>query len=516
MMKSLTFSLLQVITIMFAMMACRGTHQEHSRDLVVVEQTDSVAGPDGLMVRFTLDVPVNGPQALADSVMAFLNNEMYRSCECCVHFEEEIQSFRPEKVFTLDGERFLCQYMEKYKELIQDSFESTAFGLTAKLEAQTETFVTYGLEYFHCGASCGSEKYYYTFDKHDGRQIKGIISHERLMQFFDDYPEYRGLRGDPWMGWPDWEFTQEHEFIDTDYGLCHDHLALVISGVGNHYLLMNVPYGQILSYLYPEVQKMVEDMGEVIYPTEEPCRSEDGEVWMEVDTANCTLLGYINAAGGPLVDTLMRYDPELEIYPKCVHSISADEGKTVFLLIYSRGHLLYCDEAMTYAIEENRLKPKKLFVLEKERDSAISCMWYDQPLEASGGFPFDELDENRFGLHYDWHTKRLYYPILESHDPDSEFANTSCLRYTGRFEVFQFNGKEFVQTDDDGAWWLNKDLRNYKRIVSNKRISDGIEQIDLMPDGTFRRSFWKGAKTLDDLRKKPDEVIVRNQMAFEE
>lgn len=49
-------------------------------------------------------------------------------------------------------------------------------------------------------------------------------------------------------------------------------------------------------------------------------------------------------------------------------------------------------------------------------------------------------------------------------------------------------------------------MRNYKRTVSNKKTSDGIEQIDLMPDSTFRRSFWKGAKTLDDLRKKPDEV----------
>jgi hypothetical protein len=141
-------------------------------------------------------------------------------------------------------------------------------------------------------------------------------------------------------------------------------------------------------------------------------------------------------------------------------------------------------------------------------------MWYDQPLEASGGFPFDEFDENRFGLHYDWITERLYYPILENHDPDSEFANTSCLRYTGRFEVLQFNGKEFVPAADDGAWWLNKDLRNYKRTVSNKKNPDGIEQIDLLPDGTYRRAFWKGAKTLDDLRKKPDEVNVNKQNDF--
>ena len=100
---------------------------------------------------------------------------------------------------------------------------------------------------------------------------------------------------------------------------------------------------------------------------------------------------------------------------------------------------------------------------------------------------------------------------MESHDQDSEFANTSCLRYTGRFEVLQFNGKEFVPTKDDGAWWLNPDLRNYMRTVSNKMIADGIEQIDLMPEGTYRHAYWKGAKTLDDLRKKPDEIKMSKE-----
>jgi len=55
-------------------------------------------------------------------------------------------------------------------------------------------------------------------------------------------------------------------------------------------------------------------------------------------------------------------------------------------------------------------------------------------------------------------------------------------------------------------------LRNYKRTVNNKKSADGIEQIDLMPDETYRRAFWKGAKSLDDLRKKPDEVKISKEM----
>ena len=237
------------------------------------------------------------------------------------------------------------------------------------------------------------------------------------------------------------------------------------------------------------------------------------DVNLEADTVNCALIGCVNVAGGVIRDTLLHYDPALEIYPKQVYSINAALDSPLYLLTYSFGHLLYRDEVMTCIYnDDHHLQPVPLFSVGGQRDSVVCCLWYDQLVEASDGFPFDEFDKDRFGLHYDWVTERLYYPILESHDPDSEFANTSCLRYTGRFEVLQFNGNEFVLTDDDGAWWLNKDLRNYKRTISNRKTKDGIEQIDLMSDSTFRRSFWKGAKTLDDLRKKPDEVKNSKEM----
>ena len=67
---------------------------------------------------------------------------------------------------------------------------------------------------------------------------------------------------------------------------------------------------------------------------------------------------------------------------------------------------------------------------------------------------------------------------------------------TFRSSSVQWQG---VLLTDDGAWWLNPDLRDYKRTVSNKKRADGIEQIDLLSEGTYRRTFWKSDKTLDDL-----------------
>ena len=242
--------------------------------------------------------------------------------------------------------------------------------------------------------------------------------------------------------------------------------------------------------------------------------SEDGQVWMEDDTVHCALLGYMKVEGGTSVDTLTYYTPELELYPKQVHALNAEDGSRYYLFIYSRGHLLYLDEALFCVASSDGLKPYPLFTLDGRRDSVVCCMWYDQLVAASDGFPFDDLDENRFGIHYDTSSKRLYVPIMEGFEEGSVFKG--CLRYTARYEVLQFNGKDFEYADEDGAWWLHPDLRNYQRTISNHQCDDGYEQIDLLPDSTYRRAFWRNAKTLDDLRKKPDEVVQLPANTFDE
>lgn len=508
---SRTIICLAVVGVLSAWIGCSSTKDVRTKDLVVVELKDSIRGNnennEHEWATFTVDVPLNGPKALVDSVVAFVNKELYDACESNAHFDENVVTYSREELYSDDAENLLRHYLEKYRTHIQDSLWRV-FGLTMKMEAQTDKFVTYGIEFFYCGANCSSEKMFYTFDKGDGHKIKDIISHDNLVRFFADYPEYNNIGADAWTGEPGWQFSPDYDFLDSSYGLMDNCFMISIPGAGNHYMLTDFPYSQIFSYLSPEVQALLEQKGEEepMLPAYLPERSEDGEVWMEVDTINNALLGYIRAAGGPLVSTLMTYDPELEIYPKRVHSIDASEGSTVFLFIYSRGHLLYCDEALTCVIDEDGLKPAKLFSLEGQKDSVISCMWYDELVAASNGFPYEELDENRFGIHYDRFTKRLYYPILDNHEKGSGFEN--CQRYTGRYEVLSFNGREFVPAGTDGAWWLNPDMRNYKRTISSHKTAEGIEQVDLMPDSTYRRAVWLGAKTLDDLRKVPDSLLV--------
>ena len=231
---------------------------EPSKDLVAVVQTDSISGTheenSDFSATMTVAAPVDGPQALIDSVMVLLNNEMYDFCEFCAHFDEDIESFSREEMYTNDGAQLLNHYLEKYKPLIQDSVWNL-FDRSIGMEAQTESFVTYGVEHFHCGASCGSEKYYYTFDKGDGHRIGEIISHENLSRFFEDHPENATIEeSEENLGWT---FDSEVEFENTEFGLLADRFLLVIEGVGNHYMVKEFPYSLVGSYLSPEAQSLV-------------------------------------------------------------------------------------------------------------------------------------------------------------------------------------------------------------------------------------------------------------------
>ena len=238
-----------------------------------------------------------------------------------------------------------------------------------------------------------------------------------------------------------------------------------------------------------------------------PCVSDDGKGRM--DASDSSIIARIEIGNEIFSDTLVTADPGIDVYPKHVYSFLGKGGTTMYLFIYSTGHLFFYDEATVYAVRKDGSVERQHFVIKNQREPKIGCMWWDQMVAASSGFPYeydDSPDEDTYGIHFMLSLRSLYVPIMESHDPDSEFYSTNCLRYTGRFDVFRFNGTDFVYGGTDGAWWLNPDLRNYKRTISNRLTADGIEQIDLLPDGSYRTVVWKEAETLYDLRKKPDEV----------
>ena len=269
----------------------------------------------------------------------------------------------------------------------------------------------------------------------------------------------------------------------------------IVAGFGNKTLIMRCEFPPSQSYL------------------ERPIISDDGKARM--DTINNSIVCRIETGDKVFVDTLLSCESGIGVYPKYAYSHKGKGGCTIYLFIYSKGYLFFYDEVAVFAVQNDGEVERRQFIIKNEKDTKVGCMWWDQLVAASNGFPYDyedSPDNERFGIHFVSSLRSLYIPIMDQHDLGSEFANTSCLQYTGRFDVFRFNVTDFWYDDTDGAWWLYPDLRNYKRTISNRRTSEGIEQIDLMPDGTYRQAMWKDADSLDDLRKKPDEVKISKEM----
>ena len=269
----------------------------------------------------------------------------------------------------------------------------------------------------------------------------------------------------------------------------------IVAGFGNKTLIMRCEFPPSQSYL------------------ERPIVSNDGKARM--DTINNSIVCRIETEDKVFVDTLLSCESGIGVYPKYAYSLKGKGGCTIYLFIYSKGYLFFYDEVAVFAVQNDGEVERRQFIIKNEKDTTVGCMWWDQLVAASNGFPYDyedSPDNERFGIHFVSSLRSLYIPIMDHHDSDAEFANTSCLQYTGRFDVFRFNGTGFWYDETDGAWWLYPDLRNYKRTISNRRTSEGIEQIDLMPDGTYRQAIWKDADSLDDLCKKPDEVKISKEM----
>jgi len=121
--------------------------------------------------------------------------------------------------------------------------------------AQTESFVTYGIEEYHYGDSCGSEFYCHTFSKNDGHRIQNIISWDDILHFINDHSDAKH----PFEQW-----QLESKNIDSeslfDAGLTENGLLVVNEDEVNHYVLGMFAYEDVLPYLSREAQELVKAM----------------------------------------------------------------------------------------------------------------------------------------------------------------------------------------------------------------------------------------------------------------
>lgn len=99
--------LLCIISIVITLFGCKSSNLENPSELEVTEQIDSIHGSheenDYCWASFNVDVPVNGPQVLVDSVMALVNREVYKMCEYCIEFNDspdDYVAYSEKEMFT--------------------------------------------------------------------------------------------------------------------------------------------------------------------------------------------------------------------------------------------------------------------------------------------------------------------------------------------------------------------------------------------------------------------------------
>ena len=90
-------------------------------------------------------------------------------------------------------------------------------------------------------------------------------------------------------------------------------------------------------------------------------------------------------------------------------------------------------------------------------------------------------------------------------------GNDRLEQLSDRYDIYHFNGKEFVYQRTSAGYWLHFYLADYKYLEVIGEIGEHTIRIDRMSDGSFRYASWKGTA---DMSTMPSLVV--NKGTFDE
>ena len=242
----------------FAVVACT-SNRKVDAEMLVVEQNlvdFNLPQPDEFWVL--MDIPVDGPEYLQDSIMRFLNEQLFDLCDGLVPGQAS-----SDELFDKYCRGYFGELSDIYYSAYAGAFQGEDIGFIATsllMISQTDSFVTYGVETYHCGGSCGSELATYTFRKDDGRLVAPVISEENLVRLLREHPHV----DHPFYDWQ----LDEDGAISRDYfdvGLLEDGVLLVNEDWMNHYNVTRVDYEVVRPYLSDDARELVGKKGKTGY-----------------------------------------------------------------------------------------------------------------------------------------------------------------------------------------------------------------------------------------------------------
>lgn len=442
---------------------------DESQILVVERQYVKLEGvnPNGWeFAEFAVDVPIKGPQPLLDSIKAFMNETLYKMCE----IKEDAPKYSIEKVYTDNMYNLLTSYANKYAGYVKENVEWFVHN-NIFLIAQTESFVTYGIECYHGSGSTGSEFYCYTFSTKDGHRVKDIMNWQDIKRFIDDHPNVRHPYGQ-WQLESDGKANEEWNLYDV--GLLYNGLLLVNEDHANHYVIGTIPYKEILTYLSKDAQNLVKNMGA---PSE----------WKDYFIGE-RLASVITKDGRAI---------ELTVVPAW-HDWSEIDNDTATDLT----HNSCCNDAtlMAFYVDNGVYSPADVI----DGHSVLTKDWDELHTTA----PNEDCP-----YVYDYDADKLYVPAT-----NQGMRHREC---NDRYSVYNYNHQGgFVFEGEDGGFWLHPSIRQFGRLCHAVKTKDFLIRIDEMRiyderyEGQheaartdtcrYRYVVWNGK---DNMLDKPDLVI---------
>ena len=104
------------------------------------------------------------------------------------------------------------------------------------------------------------------------------------------------------------------------------------------------------------------------------------------------------------------------------------------------------------------------------------------------------------GKGWDWifsldrNTQTFYVPVVDD------------IILLDQYDLYKFNGFEFVYSGREGGHWLHPSIRKFNRLEKLAQIGKYLIRIDRTSSGVFRYTSWNGT---ENMNQKPD-ILIEN------
>jgi hypothetical protein len=75
-----------------------------------------------------------------------------------------------------------------------------------------------------------------------------------------------------------------------------------------------------------------------------------------------------------------------------------------------------------------------------------------------------------------------------------------------QYDLYKFNGFEFVYSGREGGYWLHPSIKKFDRLEKLAQIGKYLIRIDRTSSGIFRYTSWSGT---ENMSQKPD-ILIEN------